>query len=56
MSEEIHKTPGREVTLHDQIMESKMWGEIRRLAPSHPALQDALDRVIVIYNLVKERK
>ncbi len=42
--------------LHDQIMESKMWGEIRRLAPHHPALQDALDRVIVIYNLVKERR
>jgi hypothetical protein len=42
--------------LHDQIMESKMWGEIRRLAPHHPALKDALDRVVVIYNLLKVKR
>ncbi len=42
--------------LHAQIMESKMWGDIRRLAPHHPILQDALDRVIVIYNLIKDRR
>jgi hypothetical protein len=40
--------------LHDHLMEDKMWGEIRRAAPSNPALQDALDRVIMIYNLSKE--
>jgi len=39
--------------MHDHIMEDRMWGEIRRAAPSNPALQDALDRVIMIYNLSK---
>jgi hypothetical protein len=39
--------------LNEHIMDAKMWGEIRRAAPSNPALQDALDRVIMIYNLSK---
>lgn len=39
--------------MHEHIMESKLWGEIRRAAPSNPALQDALDRVIMIYQLSK---
>jgi hypothetical protein len=40
--------------LHDHMMESKMWGEIRRMAPTNPALQKALDRVIMIYRLSKD--
>jgi hypothetical protein len=45
-----HRTPdGR--PLHDHIMDAKLWGEIRRAASSNPTLQDALDRVIMIYNL-----
>ena len=40
--------------LLDHIMDDKMWGEIRRMAKSNPALQKALDRVIIIYNLSKE--
>jgi hypothetical protein len=39
--------------LHEHIMEDKMWGEIRRAAKTNPTLQDALDRVIMIYNLSK---
>ena len=39
--------------LRDHIMDAKMWGEIRRAAPHNPALQDALDRVIMIYQLSK---
>jgi hypothetical protein len=39
--------------LHDHIQENKMWGEIRRAAPTNPTLQDALDRVIMIYRLSK---
>lgn len=39
--------------LIDHMREDKLWGEIRRAAPSNPALQDALDRVIMIYNLSK---
>ena len=39
--------------LRDHLMENKMWGEIRRAAPTNPTLQDALDRVIMIYKLSK---
>ena len=40
--------------LHEHILEDKMWGEIRRMAPTNPALQSALDRVIMIYRLSKD--
>jgi hypothetical protein len=47
-----HRTSdGRPMTEH--IMDAKMWGEIRRAAASNSALQDALDRVIIIYQLSK---
>ena len=39
--------------LYDHIMEDKMWGEIRRTARTNPTLQDALERVIMIYQLSK---
>jgi hypothetical protein len=39
--------------LHDHIQENKMWGEIRRAAPTNPTLQDALERAIMIYRLSK---
>jgi hypothetical protein len=41
-------------SLHNHIMESKMWGEIHREAKTNPALQKALDRVIMIYRLSKD--
>jgi hypothetical protein len=40
--------------LHDHMLEDKMWGEIRRMAPTNPALQKALDRAIMIYRLSKD--
>ena len=40
--------------LHEQIMESKLWGEIHREAKTNPALQKALDRAIMIYRLSKD--
>lgn len=39
--------------LYNHIQEDKMWGDIRRLARTNPALQDALERAIVIYKLIK---
>ena len=42
--------------LHDHIMDSKMWGEIRRMAKTNPTLQDAIDRVIMLYHLINEDK
>lgn len=41
--------------LHEQIMEDKMWGEIRREARTNITLQKALDRVIMIYKLSKDK-
>lgn len=40
--------------LHDHLMDSKLWGEIQRAAPTNPALQKALDRAIMIYRLSKD--
>ena len=40
--------------LHDHIMDSKLWGEIHRAARTNPALQDALDRVKIVYALSKQ--
>ena len=42
-------------SLHEHMMESKMWDEIRRMAPANPALQKALDRAIMIYRLSKDK-
>jgi len=41
--------------LHDHIMDSKMWGEIRQEAKTNITLQKALDRVIMIYKLSKDK-
>ena len=41
--------------LHEHMLEDKMWGEIRRMAPTNPALQKALDRAIMIYRLSKDK-
>jgi hypothetical protein len=41
--------------LHEHILEDKMWGDIRRMAPTNPALQKALDRAIMIYKLSKDK-
>ena len=41
--------------LHEHIMDDKLWGEIRREAKTNPALQSALDRVIMIYKLSKDK-
>ena len=42
--------------LVDHIREDKMWADIRRLAKTTPALQDALERAIMIYRLIKVDK
>lgn len=40
--------------LRDHILEDKMWGEMRQMAKTNPALQKALDRAILIYKTIKE--
>ena len=39
--------------LVDHIQEEKLWGQIRQAARTNPALQDALERAIMIYQLSK---
>jgi hypothetical protein len=41
-------------SLHSHIMDSKLWGNIRREAKTNPTLQDALERAILIYHLSKK--
>jgi hypothetical protein len=38
----------------EQIREDQLWHDIRRAAKTNKALQDALDRAIIIYQLSKE--
>ena len=39
--------------LHDHMKEDQLWEQIRRAAKTNPTLQDAMDRVIMIYRLSK---
>jgi len=41
-------------SLHEEIMESKLWGDIRRAAEHNPALQAALERVKITYYLTED--
>jgi len=40
--------------LYEHLKEDKLWGEIRREARTNKVLQDALDRVILVYHLSKD--
>ena len=40
--------------LIEQLRENKLWGEIHREAKTNKALQEALDRVKILYHLSKE--
>jgi len=47
-------SPNASLSLHEDLMESKLWGDIRRAAKSDPALQTALERVKIIYYLTED--
>jgi len=40
--------------LHEHMQDDKMWGEIRRMSRTNPTLQSELERVIMLYHLIKE--
>ena len=50
---QLHSESPRAQDLHEQIKEDQLWGQIRRAAKTNPAIQDALERVRVIYQLSK---
>jgi len=40
--------------LHDHIMESKLWDEIRRAAKTNVSLADILDQAKMLYAIIKK--
>lgn len=42
--------------LHEEMLEDKMWGEIRRMAKTTPAMKEYTDKCIELYHLLKEHK
>ena len=38
----------------DSLIEGKLWGDIRRLARTNETLRSELERVIMVYNLIKD--
>lgn len=50
---EIGRTIERE-NLEQDLKESQLWGNIKRAAKTNPALQEALDRVKLLYELSKK--
>jgi len=51
----FYESPAKK-SLHEKIMEDKLWGEIRRLSKTNPALKDAVDKVMTVYHLVKDNE
>ena len=41
-------------SMRDQLLEDNMWNEIRELARTNETLQSELERVIMVYNLIKD--
>lgn len=50
----LHLESELKQTLHEQIKEDQLWGNIRRRARTHPGLQDELNRVIMFYTLLEQ--
>ena len=51
---ELHHVSSKQTNLMNRIQEDQLWDQIRRHAQTHPALQAELDRVIIVYNLIKD--
>jgi hypothetical protein len=41
--------------LYEHIKEDQLWGKIRRAARTNPVLQEAMERVKIVYYLSKEK-
>jgi hypothetical protein len=52
----LHSESKRHSDLYIQMQESKLWGEIHRMAKTNVALADALNQVKMIYALIKKEK
>jgi len=55
-SGEIYRTLVKENShLFEKMAEDKLWGEIRRMGKDNPVMQEELERVIILYHLLKEQ-
>ena len=52
-SRKLHWESDEAKDLRGQLMEDKLWGNIRRAAKTNPTIQRALDEAIMLYNLSK---
>ena len=52
----LHSVSERQYDLHASLMESQLWGQIHRAAKTNVTLADALDKVKMIYALIKKEK
>jgi len=52
----LHSVSERQHDLHASLVESQLWGQIHRAAKTNVALADALDKVKMIYALIKKEK
>ena len=50
----LYSESEKKKSLHDQIMESQLWGNIHRAALTNSTLQEALNRVKVVYYLTED--
>jgi hypothetical protein len=47
----LHSKSPRTFDLHKQLMEDKLWGDIRRSSKTDPALNEMLDQIKMYYTL-----
>ena len=52
----LHSVSERQHDRHASLVESQLWGQIHRAAKTNVALADALDKVKMIYALIKKEK
>ncbi len=51
ITRELHSQSSGTVNLHAQLMEDKLWGDIRRSSKTDPALREMLDQIKMYYAL-----
>ena len=54
LNRELVSISEKKKSLHEQLKEDQLWGNIRRKAKTNVALNDILNQAIVVYNLIKD--
>jgi hypothetical protein len=52
---QLHSESQKASAIRDSMRENQLWHQIRLAARDNPALQDALERAIIIYELSKSQ-